>query len=66
MGRENYLFAGSHDGAKREEIVNSLTASCKKNSVNRVKDIPDIDHYAINKLEDLLPQNWMKLYDAVN
>ena len=61
LGRKNYLFAGSHEGAKRTAMFYSFFGTCKKNNVNpyewlkRVLEI--IPEYPANKIGDLLPQN---------
>jgi transposase len=62
LGRKNYLFAGSHEGAKRAAIFYSFFGTCKKNNINpynwlkeTLKVIPD---YPANKIGDLLPQNF--------
>jgi transposase len=62
LGRKNYLFAGSHEGAKRAAIIYTLVATTKLHQVEPfeyLKDvlsrIPDHPH---NKVADLLPQNW--------
>ena len=61
LGRKNYLFAGSHEGAKRAAMFYSFFGTCKKNDVNpyywlkRVLEV--IPDYPANKLADLLPQN---------
>ena len=34
IGRKNYLFAGSHEAARRAGIVYSLIACCKKNNID--------------------------------
>jgi transposase len=34
LGRKNYLFAGSHDAAKRAGIIYSFIACCKNNGYN--------------------------------
>lgn len=34
IGRKNYLFAGSHDGAKRAAMIYSFFGTCKMNGVN--------------------------------
>src|SRR5690606_30076658 len=34
LGRKNYLFAGSHDAAKRAAVIYSFFAMCKKEEVN--------------------------------
>jgi transposase len=62
IGRKNYLFAGSHDAAQRAAMMYSLFASCKKNDVNPdnwLKDILNrINDHPINKIDQLLPNNW--------
>ncbi|MFM6408036.1 MAG: IS66 family transposase, partial [Microcystis sp.] len=37
IGRKNYLFAGSHNGAKRAAMLFSLLGTCKMNNVNPFK-----------------------------
>jgi len=34
IGRKNYLFAGSHDGAQRAAVLYSLLGTCKLNKIN--------------------------------
>jgi transposase len=34
LGRKNYLFAGSHEGAHRAAVVYTFMAQCKKHNVN--------------------------------
>ena len=70
LGRKNYLFAGSHDGAKRAAMVYSFFATCKLNGIDPLKWLHEVlqrlpDHH-VNKLEELLPlqKNWPGL-DAV-
>lgn len=59
LGRKNYLFAGSHQGAQRAAMFYSFFASCKLNNVNpekwltKVLDV--IADYPCNKLQDLFP-----------
>ncbi|MDP2632961.1 MAG: IS66 family transposase [Candidatus Curtissbacteria bacterium] len=61
LGRKNYLFAGSHEGAKRAAMFYSFFGTCKKNNVNPYqwlkKVLEVIPDYPSNKLTDLLPQN---------
>ncbi len=61
LGRKNYLFAGSHEGAKRAAMFYSFFGTCKKNNVNPYqwlrKVLQLIPDYPANKLIDLLPQN---------
>jgi len=65
LGRKNYLFAGSHDGAKRAALIYSFLGSCKMNNIDPYKWLNDVlsrilDHKA-NKLDELLPGNWEPL-----
>jgi transposase len=48
IGRKNYLFAGSHDGARNAAVIYSLLATCKLNDIealewlkNALDTIPD-------------------------
>ncbi len=62
LGRKNYLFAGSHNGAKRAAMMYSFFATCKLNEVNPhswLKDVLEkIPDTKISQLNHLLPQNW--------
>jgi transposase len=62
LGRKNYLFAGSHDAARRAAIFYSLFGSCKINNINPHEWLSDvfsrIDDHPINRLEELLPHKW--------
>jgi hypothetical protein len=64
IGRKNYLFAGSHDGARRAAMLYSFMGTCKKNNVNPFEWLKDIlirmPSHRVNKLEQLLPNNWVK------
>jgi transposase len=62
VGRKNYLFAGSHEGAKRAAIIYSLVATAKRHEVEPFAYLKDvltrIPDYPRHKLIELLPQNW--------
>lgn len=62
LGRKNYLFAGSHDAARRSAIFYSLFGSCKINNINPYEwlsyVLERIDDHPINRLEELLPNVW--------
>ena len=62
VGRKNYLFAGSHAAAQRSAIFYSLLATCKNYQVHPIAWLQDvltrIAGYPINKIQELLPQNW--------
>ena len=62
LGRKNYLFAGSHDAARRSAVFYSRFGSCKINNINPYEWLSDvlerIDDHSINRLEELLPNLW--------
>jgi transposase len=64
LGRKNYLFAGSHEGAQRAAVFYSFFGTCKKNNINPFEWLKDvlgrIATHKANKLDELLPQNWQK------
>lgn len=61
LGRKNYLFAGSHEGAQRAAIMYSFFATCKINNIEPfdwlTKVLTRIPDHSIQRLEELLPQN---------
>ena len=65
LGRKNFLFAGSHEGAKRIAMMYSFFASCKEADVNPYAWMTDtlnrIGNHPINKISELLPSNFQKL-----
>ena len=65
IGRKNYLFAGSHEAAGRSAMLYSFLGTCKLNGINPFIWLRDIlrriSNHPINKIEDLLPQNWKPL-----
>lgn len=59
IGRKNYLFAGSHTGARRAAMLYSLLGTCKMNNVNPFEWLREVlikiaDH-PVNDLQKLLP-----------
>ena len=61
LGRKNYLFAGSHDGAKRAAVLYTILNTCKLNGVNSFDYLYDVlrkIHVPGVSLSELLPQNW--------
>ena len=62
IGRKNYLFAGSHEAAKRSAMLYSLMGTCKLHGINPFIWLRDvllrIANHPINKIEELLPHNW--------
>lgn len=64
LGRKNYLFAGSHQAARRSGMLYSLLGTCKMHEINPyvwLKEVlARIATYPINKIQDLLPHHWNK------
>jgi transposase len=62
LGRKNYLFAGSHQGAKAAAIFYSLIETCKLFGVNTYDYFNDVLQRLPNTLNknirDLLPYQW--------
>lgn len=61
IGRKNYLFAGSHEAAKRSGMLYSLLGTCKMNGIEPYKWLKDvlkrIATHPINKIYELLPHH---------
>lgn len=59
IGRKNYLFAGSHNGAKRAAMLYSFLGTCKINQVNPFEwlraTLEEIPTHPVNRLTELLP-----------
>lgn len=63
LGRKNYLFAGSHESAKRITMLYSLIGTCKMHNVNPTLWLKDvltvINDFPINRVKELLPHIWI-------
>ncbi len=59
IGRKNYLFAGSHNGARRAAMLYSFLGTCKMNHINPFDWLKDvlikIPQHPVNKIELLIP-----------
>jgi hypothetical protein len=62
LGRKNYLFAGSHNGAKRAALIYTLVANAKLQGLEPFAYMRDvlsqIADYPYKKLANILPVNW--------
>jgi len=63
MGRRNYLFAGSDNGARRAAIAYSILGGCALNDVEPWAYLNDVlqrivDGWPMSRLEELLPANY--------
>ncbi len=65
LGRRKNLFAGSHEAARRTDMIYSLLGSCKMQGVNPylwLKDVLTIiSMHPIKKIRELIPHNWKQL-----
>jgi len=61
LGRKNYLFAGSHQGAERAAMMYSFFGSCKLNGIEPQQwlksTLEKILDYNIQNLKELLPNH---------
>jgi transposase len=63
LGRKNYLFAGSHDAARRAAGLYSLTRTCAQYGVPPLPYFTDVltklgRGWPANRVDELLPQAW--------
>jgi transposase len=63
LGRKNYLFAGSHDAARRAANLYSLTRTCAQHGVPPLPYFTDVlrklaNGWTITRVEELLPHRW--------
>jgi len=62
LGRKNYLFAGSHEAARRSGMLYSLLGTCKLHGIEPYTWLRDvlqrIATHPINKVQQLLPHRW--------
>ena len=60
IGRKNYLFAGSHDAARRSGIFYSLLGTCKAHGLEPYAWLKDVltrlPYHPQNRIHELLPQ----------
>ncbi len=65
LGRKNYMFAGSHDGAKNAATIYSIIETCKLNGINTFAYLKDVltklPSTLMKDLNQLLPYNWKPL-----
>lgn len=61
LGRKNFLFAGSHEAARRIAMIYTLLACCKVNGVDPMAWLThvfeELPSRTVNSIEDLLPNN---------
>jgi len=66
IGRKNWMFAGSENGARNAAILFSLVVSCKLAGVDPfayLRDIlPRLDSHPANRIHELIPREWQKRF----
>jgi transposase len=66
LGRKNWLFSGSDEGAQRAAILYSLIASCKLCQIDPfvyLRDVLErINTHPANRIEELTPPRWKELF----
>ena len=67
LGRKNYLFAGSHDAARRAAALYSLMRSCAQHRVPPLPYLTDVlrklaDGWKQSRLDELLPHRWEEMH----
>ena len=64
LGRKNYLFAGSHQAARRSSILYSLLGTCKMHGIEPYSWLKDVLHqiadHPVNQIQNLLPHRYKK------
>jgi len=67
LGRKNFLFCGSHDGAQRSAMLYSFMGTCKLQAINpmvwMVDVLKKINKKPADQIQDLLPHRWKKLQE---
>ena len=63
LGRKNYLFAGSHDSARRMANLYSLMRTCAQHDVPPLPYLTDVlgklaAGWTMDRLDELLPHRW--------
>lgn len=62
IGRKNYLFAGSHQGAENAAVIYSLIETCKMNGINTFEYLKDViaklPTTLMKNIHELFPYNW--------
>jgi hypothetical protein len=64
LGRKNYLFAGSHEAARRTAVLYSITRTCALRRVDPLAYLTDIlpklaGGWPQSRIDELLPGNWL-------
>jgi transposase len=70
IGRKNWMFAGSENGARNAAILFSLVASCKLTGVDPFAYVRDIltrlQHHPADRIHELIPREWQRRFAPQN
>ena len=62
LGRKNYLFAGSHDGARQAALIYTMVSNARLKNLDSFAYIRDvisrISDHPQKRIDDLLACNW--------
>jgi transposase len=66
IGRKNWMFAGSENGARNSAILFSIVASCKLSGVDPFAYFRDIltrlQHHPADRIHEQIPREWQKRF----
>ena len=67
VGRKNWLFAGSDEGAERAAIINTVIETAVRHGVDVWQYLYDVliklsAGWPMRRLDELLPENWRELH----
>ena len=64
IGRKNYMFAGSHEGARRAAIIYSLLGTARLHKVNPIEWLQyvftNMRECSVNQVAELLPHRYLQ------
>jgi hypothetical protein len=69
LGRNNYLFCGSHEAAQNAAIIYSFFATCKLHDVSPYEWLKNtltlMPTFPASRMKELLPQNWNQFFNKL-
>jgi hypothetical protein len=69
VGRKNWLFAGSDEGAHRAAVIYTVIGTCRLSGVDPWENVRDVLEilaagWLQSRIDELLPPNWRRNRDA--
>jgi transposase len=69
LGRNNYLFCGSHEAAQNTAVIYSFFATCRLHDVSPYDWLKNvltlIPTFPASRMKELLPQNWNQYFNIL-